>query len=272
TRGAARDLGIRVVASDIGGTLARSDRTISSFAADVIRRLIDQGVHVALLSGYNLRVAGRYRDMVDRRVVLAAQNGAIIVWGEDVLETNYLSLADARKAIELFISHRLSPAAFMGLDDACKIYYQPVSTRYDPAWGLREVEDLGSFLTRDPVQISAFDLTPKVQAAEAEARAVFGERCNIVVSIGQEKSWVEVNHPRARKKIALETILARLGASVDETIYFGDNMNDVETLQAVRFPVAVENALPEVRRLAWRVAPPNDSDGVARVLADLFGL
>jgi hydroxymethylpyrimidine pyrophosphatase-like HAD family hydrolase len=32
------------------------------------------------------------------------------------------------------------------------------------------------------------------------------------------------------------------------------------------------NALPEVKAVAWRVAPSNNEEGVARVLAELFGI
>lgn len=57
-----------------------------------------------------------------------------------------------------------------------------------------------------------------------------------------------------------------------EAVAFGDNYNDVDMLEAVGLGVAVANAPDEVRRRAGRVAPDNDHDGVARVLAELFAL
>ena len=52
---------------------------------------------------------------------------------------------------------------------------------------------------------------------------------------------------------------------------FGDSYNDIPMLEWAGLGVAMENARPEVKAAADRVAPRNDEDGVAQVLDELFG-
>ena len=55
-------------------------------------------------------------------------------------------------------------------------------------------------------------------------------------------------------------------------MYCGDNYNDLPLLQRVGYPVAVGDAVPEVREVAWKVASPGFDDGIAEFLAREFNL
>jgi len=55
-------------------------------------------------------------------------------------------------------------------------------------------------------------------------------------------------------------------------MYFGDNLNDVELLKSVGYPVVMNNGLPEVKKLARRIAADCDADGVAEVLEEYLAL
>ena len=47
---------------------------------------------------------------------------------------------------------------------------------------------------------------------------------------------------------------------------FGDSVNDASALQAAGFAVAVENAVPELKKIADAVTSTNDQDGVAKFI------
>ena len=49
-------------------------------------------------------------------------------------------------------------------------------------------------------------------------------------------------------------------------VAFGDNLNDLEMIQAAGLGVAMGNAHADVKRAARIVAPSNDEEGVAAVL------
>ncbi len=57
-----------------------------------------------------------------------------------------------------------------------------------------------------------------------------------------------VQDPTARKLPALNRILAELECTLDEVAFVGDDLPDLAVLREVALPVAVGNAVPEVRR------------------------
>ena len=50
---------------------------------------------------------------------------------------------------------------------------------------------------------------------------------------------------------------------------FGDNLNDLEMLEYAGYPVVMGNAHPGLLDLGYRIAPTNDEDGVAHILAEI---
>ena len=53
-----------------------------------------------------------------------------------------------------------------------------------------------------------------------------------------------------------------LGISNEEAGAFGDQMNDYEMLQTVKYGYAMANAMPPVKEVAYQVIDSNENDGV----------
>ena len=63
-----------------------------------------------------------------------------------------------------------------------------------------------------------------------------------------------------------------MGVAAADVVAFGDMPNDLPMLEWAGTSYAMANAHPVGARLADHLAPSNDDDGVAMVLADLFVL
>ena len=85
-------------------------------------------------------------------------------------------------------------------------------------------------------------------------------------------NWVDVMKPGVNKGRAMRMLQAIKGVSPDESMAFGDYLNDWELLQSVTESYAMENALEELKKIARHIAPPNDEDGVMRVVKQRFGV
>lgn len=92
---------------------------------------------------------------------------------------------------------------------------------------------------------------------------------SIVVSA---KHWVDVMHPEANKGTAVRALQAELGVSPEETVAFGDYLNDLEMLQASGMSFAMANANPGIIEVSRFIAPSNAEHGVITVLKNLLGL
>jgi len=73
------------------------------------------------------------------------------------------------------------------------------------------------------------------------------------------------------KGIALEKLQKSLNILPEETMAFGDYMNDIEMLSKASYSYAMENAHPFVKEMASFEAASNDSFGVLEIVKDYLG-
>jgi hydroxymethylpyrimidine pyrophosphatase-like HAD family hydrolase len=83
---------------------------------------------------------------------------------------------------------------------------------------------------------------------------------------------VEISAAGVTKATTLARVAAEMGIGAADVVAFGDMPNDLPMLEWAGTSYAMANAHESVRDLAAHLAPANDEDGVATVLADLFGL
>ena len=261
---------IKLVATDIGGTLAHDDGTISNETINTLRSIISQNVHVALVTGYNMEMTEKYSSQISNDLIRVIQNGAIIFDAAELIKTNYLNKDIASKLIKYFESKNFSPILFMGVMDGGKSYFKRKNDEFVARDSFIEVSEFDSLLQNDPVEVSVWESTDKILACKEELESLYGDDWNVTASIQKNRSWLEVLHPDAQKDRALLTIMERKGIKPDEVIYFGDNLNDLSCLELVKYPVVVSNALKDVKESAWKVTSSNNDDGVADILKQIF--
>lgn len=75
---------------------------------------------------------------------------------------------------------------------------------------------------------------------------------------------LEIYATGATKAQAIRRLADELDA--ERIVVFGDNINDIEMMQAASVAVAVQNAIPAVRDIASTIIGPNTDDSVARYI------
>jgi Cof subfamily protein (haloacid dehalogenase superfamily) len=270
-------INVRLVATDIDGTLVNDDSELSDGTLRVLRALLDRDIPVVLVTGLNPWPAGRYVKQIGHGVRAICLNGIFVLEDGEIHEGLFVNPEIAREAIDIIIAQDYTPLVY-GADGVSR--YFPVDGGMSEVEGLiaerpyqpyRAVESVEALVAVCPAQVSVCDSDARVATLHPILDAAFGDRA-YVVRVPGRRAWVEVNHAEARKDTALMALAARMGVAPDEIIYFGDSLNDLVVFEALRHCVAMDNARPEVKALAWRMAPSNNEDGVTRVLAELFGI
>lgn len=105
----------------------------------------------------------------------------------------------------------------------------------------------------------------KINAIGAELSAI----PSLAVS-SSSRGNLEITHSDAQKGIALESIANQLNIDLKDVMALGDNLNDVSMLERVGYPVAVENAMPEVKAVAKYVTDTNENSGVGKAIMKLL--
>ncbi|REK77017.1 Cof-type HAD-IIB family hydrolase [Paenibacillus paeoniae] len=92
----------------------------------------------------------------------------------------------------------------------------------------------------------------------------FSSLLHIVVT--DQGRVVQISSREASKEQGVATICSAYGIPEEEVVVFGDDYNDVGLFTCFGWPVAMGNAIPELKQLAKEITGTNDEDGVALVL------
>ena len=80
---------------------------------------------------------------------------------------------------------------------------------------------------------------------------------------------LEIMADNVNKSTAVKRLCTILNISLENTIAFGDNYNDVEMLNTVATPFLMGNAPNELKSTFKNITSDNDNDGIAKALASL---
>jgi len=167
--------------------------------------------------------------------------------------------------IERAILDRL-PSASFAWESVTGIAYEP---RFiEEAGGAHTLEQGGSHDVSSKAEIlKLFVRTPEHRGGEL-ARVIKDLPVSDVEVSSSGVPFVEITAAGVNKGAALSKVAADMGFSPQQTIAFGDNLNDVSMLQWAGESVAMGNAVPELHKLASSSTLSNAEDGVARFLED----
>ena len=258
----------RLVATDLDGTLLRSDGTVSDLSRDVLAALDERGVPVVIVTARPLRWMDDLWSLVGGHGLAIVSNGAAVYDGARG-EVREITGIDGEVGLRLTEAVREAvPGATFAIECVTGIRRDPDYVDRHP---VPEGSPRGSLaeLWDEPA------LKLLVQAADGADPVAFREA--VVAAIGDvaTPTWsgdhlVEVSAAGVTKAVALERLATELGHGPEDVIAFGDMPNDLPMLGWAGTSYAVANADPLVLEAADHVAPTNDEDGVARTLARLF--
>lgn len=94
--------------------------------------------------------------------------------------------------------------------------------------------------------------------------AIHGHELNILVT--DNGSLVQIMSPGSSKEKAVRILCANMGIPMEHVMCFGDDYNDMGLFRDCGYCVAMENAIPELKKQADEMTASNDEDGAAVVL------
>ncbi|MBI2115747.1 MAG: HAD family phosphatase [candidate division NC10 bacterium] len=264
-----RDARYRLIVLDVDGTLVDRERRISPDTLRALEMAQASGIRVTLATGRMLASASPYARKIRADAPLILYNGARIQdpGSGAILYSAHLPRDQAIRGARLARQFGLHANLYLGEG----IYIERVSeisresARKD---GVEQVAvgDLVGFLEGrqdDPVKILLIGPGERLEAFAAAYRAGTQDLPHLVRS---EPTYLEILRQGVTKGAALLRLCELLGIPPSAAVAFGDNLNDLEMIQAAGLGVAMGNANADLKQAARVVAPSNDEDGVATVL------
>ena len=256
--------GIRLVASDLDGTLLRPDETVSERTRAALAAVRDAGITVVLVTGRQPRSLGPIAERLGVGGIAICANGAL-VWDLDtgtLVDSSPLAADLAARLV------RTLREAIPGVLFAVEL---EGSFGREAGWSDGLVAAPPAVLEADALELIGGPVIKLLLRHPSLPFAEVAERARRAVGDDAVVTWaglrlVEISAAGVTKAFALERLCRRLGIVADEVVAVGDMPNDLAMLDWAGTAVAVANATPEVLEAADEVTAANTDDGVALLL------
>jgi Cof subfamily protein (haloacid dehalogenase superfamily) len=265
----------RAIATDLDGTLLRSDSTVSPRTRAAVDAAEDAGLLFVIATGRPPRwIPPVIEQLGERGLVVCANGGSVY----DPARHEIVARNDLDADAALTIIDRVQaayPDAVLGLEQGFEFSADTSIERMTfpmlQSWksqGLR-VGPIRTFATEGVTKlIVRLDETspPGTAAAVQELVADLA-----LVTHSTNESFLELSRPDVTKAATVEEVLLGSGIDPSEVVAFGDMPNDLALVEWAGLGVAVANGHPALREAADEVTSSNDDDGVALVIERILG-
>jgi Cof subfamily protein (haloacid dehalogenase superfamily) len=254
---------IRLVVSDIDGTLVRDDKNLSDGVVAAVQRLQDAGVAFSLISARPPSGMLWIAEKLGLTGKIASFNGGTILKpGGEIVSADLIDPADAARTLTMFDRPGIQTWLF-----ADGIWYAKTTQSEDVARERKSanVEPLivGSFdglLARVDKIVAVSNDSALLKQLNTEATLALG----IAATVSRSQAYyLDVTAPRGNKGDGVAALAAAFGLPLASVAVFGDQDNDLAMFELAGVSVAMGQAPEEVRAAASYVSRSNEDDGVA---------
>lgn len=266
---------IRMIGVDLDGTLLNSEKQLTAYTREVLKKAIEQEVAVVVATGRPFSgVPDELKHFPGMRYALTANGARILdMQKQKVVYENLLSGEIAEKVIDILKRHHAIHEFFVdgvgymnedGLKNVYAYFEDPHMAEYLQSTRIT-VKDVKEKLQAMKCEVDKLQGIFRNQKDKQEALEELNTLSGIVVTAAMDNN-LEINKEGTNKGLGLLQLGKSLGISREEIMACGDGGNDVEMLKEVGFAIAMANAYDPVKTAADFVTVSNDEDGVAKAI------
>lgn len=263
---------LKVVATDLDGTLLHSDGTVTSRTRDVLTELDARGVTVVFVTGRPIRWMDDLWQHVGGHGIAICSNGGIVydVQRHEVIQARTIPAAVGLEVASLIRAEL--PGVVFALEKTTGFGKEPAFLPSDDDATRPELHigPLDVVFTDNVVKLLALHLDQEPASFWASVEETVGHL--VTTTWSSVGALVEMSAAGVTKASTLELFCLERGIAPGQVVAFGDMPNDIAMLQWAGTSYAMANGHASAKEAAGHVAPPNDEDGVAQVLEQLFHL
>ena len=279
---------IKLIASDMDGTLLNDDHMISDENLKAIRKAQEMGRHFTIVTGRDYGAVKSYLEECNLKCECILSNGAEYrdVNG-NVIESVYMNknsvkivfdiLNEAGLCIQLmtnngsYITNKESDK--QAIIDRFKLFNPKMTEEeviefvknFHKQRGMKNIDDVYEILESDVeiLKIVTFDNDEKLIASLKEK---LKENTSDLAVASTFSNDIEISDIEAQKGLILDKTIKKMGIDKSEVIVLGDSFNDYSMFTEFENSYAMENAIPEIKEIAKYVTDSNNNDGVAKAI------
>ena len=264
---------LKLLVTDIDGTLVNDNGELNPVSKRLIKELMDENVIFCLASGRLHSAMTEIAKELSLNGFIISLDGAVIkdYKNDKVVYESYLKPRHVKKAIsiteDLLINIVLCHASSIFYTESNSLIPSLLS-KYGALYS--QVDSYSNYIKGTLEIVCSSDMKNSIKQME--------ERFNFPYSIGCSTShfrskknenifYLEIRKSGSSKGKAMERLLKYLSLKPEQTAVIGDWYNDITMFHPKTFKVAVANAIPELLNRSDMITErTNNEDGIAEFL------
>ncbi|OEH94183.1 Cof-type HAD-IIB family hydrolase [Bacillus solimangrovi] len=255
---------IQAVVLDLDGTLLNSNKQVSERNMSELNRMIESGMPIIIATARPPRAVKRFLpDEILASSIMVYYNGAMIVNEHLKLNEHYsISSQLSSRIIDYLIEHEPKHWFSIEVEDEWYCFQEIDYTSMMNITSNPKQIDLTRVREVHPTKI----LVSNLDSIESFTRE-FEQVCTVITT--DSNSLTQIMRRDVSKETAISLLSRLLDISLERIAVFGDDYNDIGLFKACGYPIAMGNAIPQLKDIAYHITDTNDDDGVAVVLESI---
>ncbi|MEG0295067.1 MAG: Cof-type HAD-IIB family hydrolase [Clostridium sp.] len=284
---------LKLIASDMDGTLLNNDHKISNYNLQLIKEAQSKGIEFVIATGRQYEDVKPVLDennlvcdcIVNNGAEFRNKDGEILATiniDKDTVKMILEKIFSAGLAAELYTNEGIFTTntleeSIVGLAYRLQSFEKGLSfeeamdkaKEHNYSSKLKFIKNIDLFLNSS-IEIRKiitfyydYDVIKKVK------EDISSSMSNLAV-LSSFRDNIEITNIKAQKGFILGKVIDNKSISRDDVVVFGDSFNDFSLFTEFENSYAMENAIPEIKEIATFIADTNHNDGVGKCIADLI--
>lgn len=249
-------MAIKMIVTDIDGTLMNDNNKISDEIFKLIKELHHRNILFVVASGRHVNNLKNIFENVSEQIIFIAQNGAYIEYNNRILFYDIIKKNIIIKILE--VSSKLHLYSMLYTKDTVIIKDTSYSfltklKKYDIDYKIDEKYNLNDISKVSLMSVGNIDIHK------------YKEYIEVIPGISSFISGtdiIDITNNMTNKGTALSQLQRLFSINSNETMVFGDSENDIDMFNLATYSYAMYNAEYNVKAKARYVAPSNNNNGV----------
>ena len=259
---------VKLVVTDMDGTLLNSDHEVSDQFFEIYERLKERNIHFAAASGRQYHSIISKLLPIKKDITIIAENGAFAKQDDKELFSFELPLSSLLNSITSIkdiegVGIILCGKKYAYLENSNPEFVNTIKQFYS---SYKIVDNF--YNIKDDTFFKVAVYHPECSETHIYPSVKHLSKSMQVLVSG--KNWLDISNLKANKGNAVTMLQQKLGITPSETMAFGDYNNDLKMLEKAEFSYAMKNAHPNVKRIANFETLSNEERGVDFILQQLI--
>ncbi len=268
---------IKMVVTDLDGTLLRDDKSIGYTDRNAFEKLGEKGIIRVAATGRSLYSISK---VVPKKfpfdfIVFSTGSGVIDYNSHKLLIHNGLAAEQTEKVIKLFREEKLDFTVHFPIPNNHKFYYHQVNSNNiefsnycDFYRGHCTPADFSKPIFENACQLLSIMEDDIDRFNSVKSKLTDFKVIRTTSPIEHTTIWMEVFPPNVSKGDAVHWLCSKLKINKDQVLAIGNDYNDVDFLDYAGHARLVENGHPELKE-RYQIVPSNNSNGVSKAIQSL---